>query len=99
MQLCHLLWVVAVSVGVVSAVYISACTTPSSEVVKVGPDTYRISTSAPAVRGGSVEAKRIALSQANDFCEKIGKQAFVTDFKSSKNNAEVDFRCEDRQGR
>jgi hypothetical protein len=99
MLLYHLPRVVAVSVGVVSAVYISACTTPSSEVVKLGPDTYRISTSAAAVRGGSVEAKRIALSQANDFCEKIGKQAFVTDFKTSKNYAEVDFRCEDREGR
>jgi hypothetical protein len=99
MQLYHLPRVVAVSVGVVSAVDISACRTPSSEVVKLGPDTYRISTSAPPVRGGSVEAKRIALSQADDFCSKIGKETFVTDFKTSKNNAEVNFRCEDREGR
>lgn len=87
--------VVAVSVGVVSAVEISACGTASSEVLKLGPDTYRISTSAPPVRGGSVEAKRMALTQADDFCAKIGKEAFVTDLNISKNKAEVDFRCED----
>ena len=88
--------VIAVSVGVVSAVDISACSTPSSDVVKLGPDTYRISTSAPPVRGGSVEAKKIALSQANEICANSGKETFVIDFKTSKNTAEVNFRCADR---
>jgi hypothetical protein len=78
-----------------SAVNVSACTTPSSDVSKLGPDTYNISTSAPAVRGGSVEAKRIALSEADAFCAKSGKQAFMTNFKTSKNHAEVTFRCEE----
>ena len=87
--------IIAVSIGIVSMVVISACTTPSSEVSKLGPDTYNVSTSAQAVRGGSVEAKRIALSEADAFCAKSGKQAFVTNLKTSKNHAEVTFRCED----
>ena len=87
--------VIAVSIGIVLVVVISACTTPSSEVSKLGPDTYNISTSAQPVRGGSVEAKRIALSEADAFCAKSGKQAFVTNLKTSKNHAEVTFRCEE----
>lgn len=42
-----------------------------------------------------MEAKRIALSQATEFCAKNGKEAFVTEFKTSKNHAEVNFRCEE----
>ena len=96
-KLCRLPRVIAVSVGVVSAVGISACSTPpSSDVLKLGPDTYRISTNVPPVRGGSVEAKRIALTQANEICANSGKETFVIDFKTSKNNAEVNFRCADR---
>ena len=87
--------VIAVSVGIVSAVVISACTTPSSDISKLGPDTYNISTSARPIRGGSVEALRIALSEADALCAKSGKQAFVTNFKTSKNHAEVTFRCEE----
>ena len=92
----RLLQVVAVSVGVVSALDLSGCKAPSSDVLKLGPDTYRISTNAPPVRGGSVEAKRIALSQATEICANSGKEAFVTNFKTSQNNAEVYFRCADR---
>jgi hypothetical protein len=87
--------VIAVSVGIVSAVFISACTTPSIDISNLGPDTYNISTSARPVRGGSVEALRIALSEADALCAKSGKQAFVTTFKTSKNHAEVTFRCEE----
>ena len=86
--------VIAVSVGIVSAITISACKTPSSEISKLGPDTYNISANAPPARGGSGEAKRIALSEANEFCAKSGREAFVTNIKTSKNHAEVDFRCE-----
>lgn len=90
-----MLRVVAISLGIAFAVGLSACGTPSSDVVKLGPDSYSISASAPPVRGGSVEAKRIALSQATEFCAKNGKEAFVTEFKTSKNHAEVNFRCEE----
>jgi hypothetical protein len=87
--------VLAVCVGIVSAVHISACRTASSEVSQLGPDTYNVATHAAPVRGGSVEAQRIALSEANAFCAKSGKEAFVTDVKTSKNHAEVTFRCEE----
>lgn len=86
--------VLAVSVGIVSTVHISACGTASSEVSQLGPDTYNIVTSAPPLRGGSVEAKTAALSEANALCARSGKEAFVTNVKTSKNHAEVSFRCE-----
>jgi hypothetical protein len=88
--------VVAVSIGFVAALDISACGTPSSDVIKLSPDTYKISTSVPPVRGGSVEAKRMALSQAGEFCAKSGKEAFVIDFKTSENHAEANFHCVDK---
>lgn len=86
--------VFAISVGIVSAVHISACGTSSSEVSQLGPDTYNIVTSAPPLRGGSVEAKTAALSGASALCARSGKEAFVTTIKTSKNHAEVSFRCE-----
>ncbi|HEX6950507.1 MAG TPA: hypothetical protein VF127_12980 [Nitrospira sp.] len=94
MTLYRLPRVIAVSVGILSAIAISACKTPSSDISKLGPDTYIISTSAPAARGGAVEAKRIALSEAIEFCAQSGKGAFVSNIQTSKNHAEVNFRCE-----
>lgn len=87
--------VLAVTAGIVSAVFLSACTTPSIDISTLGPDTYNISTSARPIRGGSVEALKVALSEADALCAKSGKQAFVTTFKTSKNHAEVTFRCEE----
>ena len=95
-KLYRLPQVIAVSVGFVSAIAISACSTPSSDITKLAPDTYNIVTSAPPARGGSAEAKRIALSDANEFCAQSGKETFVTNIKTSKNHAEVDFRCEEQ---
>ena len=86
---------IAVSLGILSAANIFACRTSSSEFSQLGRDTYNISTSAPSARGGSIEARKIALSEADAYCAKSGKQAFVTDFKTSKNHAEVTFRCEE----
>ena len=87
--------VLLVGVAFLAAVHFSACGTASSQVSNVGADTYNITTSAPSLRGGAVEAKRMALSEANAFCAKSGKEAFVTNVKTSKNHAEVSFRCED----
>ena len=85
--------VLAVSVVVTLALGISACRSSSSNVVKLGPDTYHLSVESPPVRGGSVEAQRLALSEANDICAKNGKEAFVTEVITSKNTAEVKFHC------
>ena len=83
--------------GVVTlAIGISACKTSSSDVEKLGPDIYRLSVTSPVARGGSVEAKRLALSQATEICVNSGKDAFVITLKAAKNQAEVEFRCEDR---
>ena len=87
--------VIAVTVGILLSVFLSACTTPSIDITKLGPDTYNISTSARPIRGGSVEALKVALSEADALCAQSGKQAFVTTFKTSKNHAEVTFRCEE----
>ena len=74
----------------------SACGTSSSGVSKVGPDAYTVSASAPPVRGGSAEAQRIALSEANEFCAKNGKEIHGIELKVSSYNADVVFRCIDK---
>ena len=74
----------------------AACTR-SSGVLKLGPDTYTTSTAASPIRGGSGEARRIALSEANEYCGQLGKEIFVTNFRTSfqegAGKAEVTFHC------
>ena len=89
----QVLGVVAVSVLLLFAIGISACGSSSSDVVKLGPDTYHLSVTSPPTRGGSVEAERLALSQANEICANSGKEAFVTEVKISKNTADINFHC------
>src|SRR5262245_3238584 len=79
----------------ISAVILSRCT-ESSGVLKLGPDAYTISASAPPGRGGSAEAQRIALSGANEFCAKGGKEIHVIELKVSAYNADLIFRCVDK---
>jgi hypothetical protein len=73
----------------------------SSGVLKVGPDTYTISTSASPGKGGIPTAKRIAYQEATVECVTKGNlEVFVLSEKSSSPtwtegmaNVEVNFRC------
>lgn len=72
----------------------------SSGVVKVGPDTFSISTSASPGRGGVPAAKKIAYQEANDECARHGLELFTLNEKASSPTwtegmarIELDFRC------
>jgi hypothetical protein len=73
--------------------------TQSSGVLKLGPDTYTTSAAAAPAAGGSSEARRIALTQANEHCGQLGKEILVTNIGTATTNlhgageAEVTFRC------
>ena len=84
----------------VSFATLSGCSS-SSGVLKVGPDTYTISTSASPAKGGIPAAKRIAYQEAASECISKGNlEVFVLSEKSSSPtwtegmaNVEVNFRC------
>jgi len=67
--------------------------------VKMGPDTYTVSAAAAPARGGSSEARKIALTAANEHCAQMGKEILVTNVDTATTNiygagsAEVTFRC------
>ena len=84
-----------------SSVAIIAGCSHSSGVLKVGPETYTIATSASWGKGGIPAAKRIAYEEANEQCVKQGNLEVFT--LSEKSNAttwvdgmfrfELNFRC------
>ena len=88
-----LLWLTSVA-------FIAGCS-HSSGVLKVGPDTYTIATSASLGKGGIPAAKRIAYEEANEQCVKQGNLEVFT--LSEKSNGttwadgmyrfELNFRC------
>ena len=72
--------------------------TKSSGVMKLGPDTYTVSTMAVPGAGGSTEARRMALTEANAHCASLNREILVTNMGSSNpyagpGKAEVTFRC------
>ena len=76
-------------------VILAGCTR-SSGILKVGPDTYTTWAAASPVRGGAAEARRIVLSEANEYCEQLGKEILVTNLGTSLQAAgqsELTFRC------
>ncbi len=83
-----------------TVVLLNGCSS-SSGVLKVGPDTYTISTSASPGKGGIPAAKRIAYQEATAECVAKGNlEVFVLSEKSSSptwtegmSNVEVNFRC------
>jgi hypothetical protein len=68
--------------------------THSSGVLKLGPDTYTTSAAAAPAAGGSSEARRIALTEANQYCAKMGKEILVKNIgAASGTSTEITFRC------
>lgn len=84
---------------VVSALVVAACSN-SSGVLKMGPDTFSISTEASFGKGGIPAAKKIAYQEAGEECSKRGMEIFVlnersagTTFTDGMAKAELTFRC------
>lgn len=84
---------------VVAAALLSACS--SGGPVKTGPDTYYLTKKSAGggfVNGDSTKAS--LLREANEFCNKQGRQIQVVDAESHRGipfakiaNAEVTFKC------
>jgi hypothetical protein len=81
------------------ALTLTACSN-SSGVLKNGPDTYTISTSASPGKGGVPAAKRIAYQEAKEECSRQGLEVFTLSEKSASPtwtegmaNMELNFRC------
>lgn len=76
--------------------------TQASGVLKLGPDTYTTSAAAAPAAGGPSAARRIALTEANEYCAKLGKEILVSNIGSSTTNlygagkAEITFHCYDK---
>lgn len=82
-----------------SASLLLAACAQSSGVLKMGPDTYSASAAAAPARGGYSEARKLALSDANQYCAQMGKEILVTNIGTATTNvygagsADVTFRC------
>lgn len=82
----------------ISLLLLSSCA-QSSGVMKLGLDTYNISVHAAPARGGESGAQKIALTDANIYCESIGKEIQVTSIGTHPSShfpggtAEVTFQC------
>jgi hypothetical protein len=82
-------------------VLLAACSTPA-DVVKTGPTTYRVRTTAGGGTPSDAEIKTRGIARANEFCDAQGKRAVINVGQSSGwhlfsvQTAEVQFFCDDR---
>jgi len=68
----------------------------SSGVLNVGPGTYSVSVTAPS-KGVFSEARKIALTEANQHCMQMRKEIMVTNIETSNygpGEVTVTFRCQ-----
>ncbi len=81
---------------------LSGCST-GPDIVKTGPETYRVR---PDAGGGSptdAEIKERGIRRANEFCDAQGKRAVVTVGQTTSwfvfglQSAEVSFYCDERK--
>ncbi len=64
----------------------------SSGAMQIGPDTYRIMARAPMAN--QLGSQQMAFSEANGFCNTMGKKMVTTNTKSTElEGYEVTFRC------
>jgi hypothetical protein len=73
----------------------TGCAT-SSGVLKMGPDTYKMSATHSLVRGGADGAQSDVLNTADEFCQSKGKEVLVqsTSYPNAKSFAAI-FQCLD----
>jgi len=74
----------------------------SSGVLKLGPDTYTVSVHAAPARGGESGAKRLAVTEANQYCSSLGKEILVSNISSHRSThfpggtVDITFSCFDK---
>lgn len=84
------------TLAIISAITLAGCGTTGG-VLKMGPDTYRVSASKHGLSGGGPIAESNALQTADAYCTKLGKQLLVTrtgsDFQRPFYTSTVTFQC------
>jgi hypothetical protein len=84
----------AILMLVISSAAVTGCAaTYNSGIQEKGPDTYFLSIRLPSVEGGSTEAKRQALAEADAYCGRTGKIAEVTSEELGPVTADIYFTC------
>lgn len=70
----------------------------TTDVMKMGPETYRVSAAASPARGGPAGAQGMALEAANKYCTKDSKEILVVNTATfhGAGSSEVTFRCLDK---
>ena len=64
-----------------AALAVTGCAA-SSGILPAGPNTYFVTERFAPIRGGSAEAQRTALTEANAFCLQQGRQFLPTDLET-----------------
>ncbi len=83
----------AILIPVVLALSLSACATGSQGVEELSPDTYFLRYRMADVDGGSVEAKRLAVIEAEAHCASDGRSFELTKEELGPVTADIYFRC------
>ena len=87
---CAAIMMLAVS----SAVVTGCAANYNSGIQEKGPDTYFLSIRLPSVEGGSEEAKRQAVAQADEYCDRqTGRKATITSEELGPVTADIYFTC------
>lgn len=88
---------ISVTAGVLVAL-LSGCA-QSSGVLQLGPDTYTVSVHAAPARGGESGARKLALTEAQQQCQKMGREIIVDNLTSGPSShfpggtVDVTFKC------
>jgi hypothetical protein len=69
------------SLTTIAAAAVAGCAA-SSGILPAGPNTYIVTEHFAPLRGGSAEAQRTALTEANAFCAQQGRQFLPTDLQT-----------------
>lgn len=88
------------AINIAAVLLLTACAN-SSGVVKIGPDTFTISTSASPGKGGVPAAKRIAYQEAGEECSRRGglevftlsEKTLSPTWTEGMASMELNFRC------
>lgn len=78
------------------SITLAGCVSADSGVLPLGPDTYQLSVGRAPVAGGPFEARKVALTKAQEHCESQGRQMMVISTRvwgENRGGFDIDFRC------
>jgi hypothetical protein len=69
------MWLFRLLVLSLFCVLVVACS-QGTGILPAGPDTYTVTEHRAPILGGAAEAQRVAMTEANDYCDHQGKKFF-----------------------